>query len=53
MAAVAEMRKPVDAFFEHVMVNVEEPALRKNRLALLSAIRAATMQVADFSRIAG
>ncbi|KAB2849392.1 MAG: glycine--tRNA ligase subunit beta [Hyphomicrobiaceae bacterium] len=53
MAAVAEMRRPVDAFFDHVMVNVEEPALRKNRLLLLSAIRAATMQVADFSRIAG
>ena len=53
MRALAELRVPVDAFFEHVTVNDADPALRKNRLALLSQIRAATTNVADFSKIAG
>ena len=43
----------VDAFFERVTVNAEDPALRANRLALLNALRAATRAVADFSRIEG
>jgi glycyl-tRNA synthetase beta chain len=57
MRALAELRAPVDAFFDKVTVNVAEGAdaaqLRANRLALLSEIRAATLTVADFSRIAG
>jgi glycyl-tRNA synthetase beta chain len=57
MRALAELRAPVDAFFDKVTVNVtgvtEAAALRANRLALLSEIRAATLNVADFSKIAG
>ena len=53
MAALAELRAPVDAFFEKVTVNADDPKLRANRLRLLSGIRAATMKVADFSRIEG
>ena len=53
MRALAELRAPVDAFFEHVTVNDPDPKLRKNRLALLSQIRSATSNVADFSKIAG
>jgi glycyl-tRNA synthetase beta chain len=53
MRALAELRGPVDAFFDHVTVNVDDPKLRKNRLHLLSEIRAATLNVADFSKIAG
>ena len=53
MNALAELRKPVDAFFDKVTVNAPDPKLRENRLRLLSEIRAATLKVADFSRIAG
>ena len=57
MRALAELRAPVDAFFDKVTVNVADgpdaAALRANRLALLSEIRSATLNVADFSRIAG
>jgi glycyl-tRNA synthetase beta chain len=57
MRALAELRAPVDAFFDKVTVNVADgpdaAALRANRLALLSEIRAATLTVADFSKIAG
>jgi hypothetical protein len=57
MRALAELRAPVDAFFDKVTVNVADgldaAQLRANRLALLSGIRAATLTVADFSRIAG
>ena len=53
MRALAELREPVDAFFDKVTVNDADPALRRNRLALLSQIRAATSNVADFSKIAG
>jgi glycyl-tRNA synthetase beta chain len=53
MRALAELRPPVDAFFDKVTVNVGEPKLRQNRLHLLSEIRAATLNVADFSKIAG
>jgi glycyl-tRNA synthetase beta chain len=57
MRALAELRAPVDAFFDKVTVNIagvpDAAALRANRLALLSEIRAATHTVADFSRIAG
>jgi len=51
MAAMAKLRPAVDAFFDKVTVNVDDAALRENRLKLLSEIRAATRGVADFSRI--
>jgi glycyl-tRNA synthetase beta chain len=44
---------PVDAFFEKVTVNDADPKVRANRLALLNRIRAATLEVADFSKIEG
>ena len=53
MAALALLRAPIDAFFETVTVNAEEPALRRNRLLLLSDIRTAICAVADFNRIDG
>jgi glycyl-tRNA synthetase beta chain len=53
MRALAELREPVDSFFDEVLVNVDDVAVRANRLALLARIRASTGQVADFSRIAG
>ena len=53
MAALALLRAPIDAFFEHVTVNSDDAMLRRNRLLLLSAIRAAISKVADFSRIEG
>jgi glycyl-tRNA synthetase beta chain len=53
MNALAELRAPVDAFFDKVTVNDADAGLRENRLKLLSEIRAATLTVADFSRIAG
>ena len=55
MRALAELRAPVDAFFDKVTVNAaaRRRPLRANRLALLSEIRAATLNVADFSKIAG
>lgn len=53
MTALSALREPVDSFFEDVLVNDEDVAIRANRLALLQRIRAATGQVADFSKIAG
>ncbi|RVD25407.1 glycine--tRNA ligase subunit beta [Mesorhizobium sp. M4B.F.Ca.ET.017.02.2.1] len=53
MLALSVLREPVDSFFERVLVNDEDQAVRANRLALLARIRAATDQVADFSKIAG
>jgi len=53
MRALSALREPVDSFFERVLVNDEDQAVRANRLALLARIRAATGKVADFSRIAG
>ena len=53
MRALAELRAPVDAFFDHVTVNVDDSKLRENRLRMLSEIRAATLNVADFTKIAG
>jgi len=53
MGAMAKLRPAVDAFFDKVKVNDNEPAVRENRLKLLNEIRAATRAVADFSRIEG
>jgi glycyl-tRNA synthetase beta chain len=43
----------VDAFFDGVMVNVEDPALRNNRLALLAELRAQFTRIADLSCLPG
>ncbi|MGX5829125.1 glycine--tRNA ligase subunit beta [Mesorhizobium sp. 43Arga] len=53
MLALSALREPVDSFFEGVLVNDEDLAVRANRLALLARIRAATGQVADFAKIGG
>ena len=53
MRALAELRPPVDDFFDKIMVNADDAKIRENRLKLLSEIRAATQTVADFSKIAG
>ncbi len=51
--AAATLRKPVDDFFDKVTVNAEDPALRANRLRLLSSIRNSLDQLADLSKIEG
>jgi glycyl-tRNA synthetase beta chain len=51
MSAMAKLRPPVDAFFDKVRVNDDDPKVRENRLKLLNEIRVATRAVADFSRI--
>ena len=53
MRAMAKLRAPVDVFFDSVTVNADDPKLRENRLRLLNRVRATTMTVADFSKIAG
>ena len=53
MDQMAELREPVDAFFDNVTVNCDDPALRRNRLLMLSQIRATLDRVADFSKIEG
>jgi glycyl-tRNA synthetase beta chain len=53
MRVLADLRPAVDAFFDKVTVNAEDPALRANRLRLLNMLRSATREVADFSRIEG
>jgi glycyl-tRNA synthetase beta chain len=53
MAALAALRQPVDAFFDKVTVNADDPKLRENRLKLLSRIQAAMDRVAVFGKIEG
>ncbi|MFD1880353.1 glycine--tRNA ligase subunit beta [Paracoccus pacificus] len=53
MTAIAALRAPIDAFFEAVQVNTDKQILRRNRLNLLSRIREAGRQIADFTRIEG
>jgi glycyl-tRNA synthetase beta chain len=52
LRTLAGLRVPVDAFFEGVMVNADDPALRLNRLALLGSLHATMNRVADLSRLA-
>ncbi|MCB5191430.1 glycine--tRNA ligase subunit beta [Methylobacillus arboreus] len=52
LKALAALRTPVDDFFDHVMVNADDPALKANRLALLAILHQAMNQVADLSRLA-
>jgi len=52
LAGLSALKAPVDEFFEHVMVNADDPALRANRLALLTQLHQAMNQVGDLSRLA-
>jgi glycyl-tRNA synthetase beta chain len=51
LSRLAELRTPVDAFFDDVMVMTDDEALRNNRLALLSELRALFLDIADISRL--
>ncbi len=51
LQSLAALKAPVDTFFDAVMVNAEDPALRANRLGLLAILHAAMNQVADISRL--
>ena len=53
MRALAQLRRPIDAFFDHVTVNDPDAAKRERRLNLLARFRDAVNRVADFSRIEG
>jgi glycyl-tRNA synthetase beta chain len=53
LAALASLRAPVDAFFDGVMVNVDDARVRRNRLALLGALHRLMNRVADLSKLAG
>jgi glycyl-tRNA synthetase beta chain len=53
LQALAALKAPVDAFFDAVMVNADDPALRANRLGLLAKLHAAMNRVADLSKLAG
>ena len=46
---LANLRAPVDSFFDNVMVNADDPALRQNRLAILNTLQGLFLQVADIS----
>lgn len=52
LQTLAALRASVDAFFEHVMVNAEDPALKANRLGLLATLHEAMNRVADLARLA-
>jgi glycyl-tRNA synthetase beta chain len=52
LQTLAALREPVDAFFNDVMVNADDPALKANRLALLQSLHQAMNRVADLSRLA-
>jgi glycyl-tRNA synthetase beta chain len=52
LQVLSALKSPVDAFFDAVMVNADDPALRANRLALLAALQRAMNRVADLSRLA-
>ena len=52
LQALAALKAPVDAFFDHVMVNIDDPALKANRLALLNQLHRTMNRVADLSRLA-
>ncbi|MCA3720187.1 glycine--tRNA ligase subunit beta [Phenylobacterium sp.] len=53
MSALADLRGPVDAFFDKVLVNAEDLKARENRLKLLAQVRAAMSEVADFGQVIG
>jgi glycyl-tRNA synthetase beta chain len=51
LQALAALKAPVDSFFDDVMVNAEDAALRANRLGLLATLHQAMNRVADLSRL--
>jgi glycyl-tRNA synthetase beta chain len=51
LLALAKLKQPVDSFFDDVMVNAEDPALRANRLGLLATLHQAMNRVADISKL--
>jgi len=53
LQALAALKEPVDNFFDNVMVNAEDPALKANRLGLLATLHLAMNRVADLSKLAG
>ena len=53
MSAIAGLRAPIDAFFEAVQVNTDNQIVRRNRLNLLSRIREAGREIADFTKVEG
>ena len=52
LQVLAALKAPVDDFFDNVMVNTEEPALRANRLELLTQLHKTMNRVADISKLA-
>jgi glycyl-tRNA synthetase beta chain len=53
LKVLAALKAPVDDFFDNVMVNAEDPALKANRLGLLATLHQAMNRVADLSKLAG
>ena len=53
MAALADLRQPVDAFFDKIMVNADDAKVRVNRLCVLASLRDTMNTIADFSKIEG
>ncbi len=53
LSNLASLQAPVDAFFEGVMVNADEPAIRTNRHELLASLRNAFTGIADFALLGG
>ena len=53
LGALGVLRSPIDLFFEKIVVNDDDPAIRLNRLGLLALIREKMLAVADFTKIEG
>ncbi len=53
MQGLASLSGPIDRFFDAVVVNADEDTVRSNRLALLAAVRAKMLAIADFSQLEG
>ena len=53
LAALGDLRVPIDSFFDGIVVNDDDPAVRLNRLGLLAMIREKMQRLADFTKIEG
>ena len=53
LSALGDLRAPIDRFFDGIVVNDDDPAVRLNRLGLLAMIREKMQIVADFTKIEG
>ena len=53
MTSLGGLRTPIDAFFDNVVVNDDDAAIRANRLGLLAMVRDAMMRLADFTKLEG